>query len=723
MDEDRTSYGGPLGAGAAVGPAVTTPGGSIAEKNPEKKSGRRRWKDNRVYNVGTLESLKALPRHERKLAAQGYAYTHIEERGKSKEFVAQKLGVSKRMVTTYVEHEKAFRQAKEQRKQDRVRVAEAREERKAQRQGRVYLKAATETPELVVAGRDTVEDERGRLRRVLDLGLGGAEMDLPALRAHAIERIEADALFWLQNFTKTKNPHWKREKFEGPYQAFPSTSRYPFLPFLFEQFRNQDEPVILVKKSRDMMLSWDVVGFYTHMAMTGQEQEVLFQSETDPKAEELIDYAACLWDQQEEWLKERFPLVKSLDKQRKDTLEFANGSALRSIPQGGNKVRSFHPTEFMGDEVSFQPEAGESYDTVQACAQKVIQVSSAGPGWFEDFTEGDLANDPATVDVMRGVKTWRTKNGLLVIWLHYSAIPERDPLLNPKWAKRERKRYSSQARWDQEQEIQASAGGGERVFAEVMDAKRGLIVIDDPNYQPSPYWNYFGGFDYGKTNPTSFHIYCIDDDGDIVALGEHYQGGNLEPSSHAAIMREMFYFKRVSVIWCDPRIFDLVQAQRTGGYESTAQLFGIKIMRPGTRGESLMIGKVQEMWKESPPRLKICCPRGISWEKKQEGTFNFGCPNLLWELYNARFEEATAAQLLNKNAPEGIAQKNNHALDDLTYALNSEPTVSKPTKDVQWAKALKARRDAGKPMDINTLAMLWKREQAQREQAGGIQWR
>jgi len=37
------------------------------------------------------------------------------------------------------------------------------------------------------------------------------------------------------------------------------------------------------------------------------------------------------------------------------------------------------------DEAVFQPEAGEAYDAAVPVCQKIIVVSSAGPGWFANF--------------------------------------------------------------------------------------------------------------------------------------------------------------------------------------------------------------------------------------------------------------------------------------------------------------------------------------------------
>ena len=58
---------------------------------------------------------------------------------------------------------------------------------------------------------------------------------------------------------------------------------------------------------------------------------------------------------------------------------------------------------------------------------------------------------------VQGFSTRRTRSGILVSRVHYTADPER----NSDWAKSERLKYSSQAAWDREQEIIHEAGGGE----------------------------------------------------------------------------------------------------------------------------------------------------------------------------------------------------------------------------------------------------------------------
>jgi hypothetical protein len=151
------------------------------------------------------------------------------------------------------------------------------------------------------------------------------------------------------------------------------------------------EQVIFIEKSRDMMLSWICVGLFTHTAMTCPGLEILLQSQKEEKAFELIDYARTLYDQQHPALKASFPLLKPIKAQASGKLEFENGSRLVGIPEGADQIRSYHPWGLLQDEAAFQAEAGEAYDAAVPVCQKILVVSSAGPGWFADFCTDAVA--------------------------------------------------------------------------------------------------------------------------------------------------------------------------------------------------------------------------------------------------------------------------------------------------------------------------------------------
>jgi hypothetical protein len=190
----------------------------------------------------------------------------------------------------------------------------------------------------------------------------------------------ADPLTWMQQHTRTRDSHWREAGAASPYRALPDK---PYFRPLVEGFRR--EPVLFVEKSRDMMISWLFVGIFTHAAMTTPGIEILFQSQKEAKAFELVDYAKVLYQNQKPEISAAYPLARALGRQADGVLEFAHGSRIIGIPGGGDQIRSYHPWGLFQDEAAFMPEAGEAYDHAVPVCQKIVVVSSAGPGWFADF--------------------------------------------------------------------------------------------------------------------------------------------------------------------------------------------------------------------------------------------------------------------------------------------------------------------------------------------------
>jgi len=190
----------------------------------------------------------------------------------------------------------------------------------------------------------------------------------------------ADTYKWVTEYAKTYNEHWIEEGRPDPYEFFP---RYNYFRTTFELL--EYERVHWFVKSRDLMLSWSLVAYFTKNAMTVPFRGVLFQTQKEDKVVQLIDYAKCLYKTQPAFLQEAYPLKKPLDKQQQLTLEFANGSYIAGIPGGADQIRSYHPWGYLNDESSFQSEAGECYNEALAVVKgKIVFNSSAGPGWYAD---------------------------------------------------------------------------------------------------------------------------------------------------------------------------------------------------------------------------------------------------------------------------------------------------------------------------------------------------
>jgi hypothetical protein len=503
----------------------------------------------------------------------------------------------------------------------------------------------------------------------------------------------ADPLTWLQNYTKTTDSHWQEAGATGPCRPFPDK---PFFRPLVNSF--QQEPVLFIEKSRDMMLSWLCVGLFTHAAMTTPGIEILLQSQKAEKAFELVEYAKTLYDQQSPELQKAFPLARPLQSMADGLLEFAHGSRIIGIPGGGDQIRSYHPWGLLQDEAAFMPEAGEAYDNAVSVCQKIVVLSSAGPGRFADFVS-DCPDERSTEHLAHGMVQRRTRQGTAVMRIHYSADPER----GPEWVAQERKKYSSQGAWDREQEIIHEAGGGERVFAEVFSQWSDKIIVDSADFQPSPHFKRVGGFDHGKANPTAALVGCVDFDGVIYLTGEYYQP-ELSPRQHRPNLEKLQGFMEAEVLAADPSIFYKTQAQGDGSFKAIADLYfeeGITNLVPAPQNNELLgMERILAHWlnlESREPTLKIICPRSLrDIQRPIYGLHNHGCPNLLWELRQARREELSAGQLLHRNPTERIVDKNNHLRDCLKYLCLSLP---EPTEQTELIRA----REAMKGMDATSV--------------------
>ena len=194
-----------------------------------------------------------------------------------------------------------------------------------------------------------------------------------ALEAIRDERCKRDPLYWLQAFTRTENPHYLQQ---GLAYRAPFPRKSYFVP-LFEKFRTSER--LFVPKTREMLTSWCVMGDSAHTAQW-HKWFVVCQTESENKAAELVEYVRQLYDNQDEFLRNKHPL-----KSRSTfDIEWADGGRVLAIPKGVNKIRLYHPTRYVMDEAAFLPEAEQCYNAAQPVAKQIIAISSAGPGWFGD---------------------------------------------------------------------------------------------------------------------------------------------------------------------------------------------------------------------------------------------------------------------------------------------------------------------------------------------------
>ncbi len=272
---------------------------------------------------------------------------------------------------------------------------------------------------------------------------------------------EKDAYYWLTECTKTQDEQDSR----NPYKPFPKRR---YLKHVIDVL--QHEPIVYIYKSRTMLGSWTCSGVAAHYAFNNPATGVVFMSQDHDRALHDRNNVATLWSNSSDSLRAKWELKKPLEKMAFDRLDVANGSWFLAIPGDPNKIRSQHPTIILLDEAAFIEKGEESFNTAIATrCPKMWILSSANSGWMDEIYKscvpadwpdyengGTLGRQPCP-----GLKMMRTPEGHPFVILHYSA----DETLTKDKIAVLRAKYSSQAYWDREMEIQADALSGELVYA------------------------------------------------------------------------------------------------------------------------------------------------------------------------------------------------------------------------------------------------------------------
>lgn len=309
----------------------------------------------------------------------------------------------------------------------------------------------------------------------------------------------------------------------------------------------------------------------------------------------------------------------------------------------------------------------------------------------------------ARAEVVPGLTMKVKANGIPVMRLHYSADPDRDPQTERGkiWYDAIRAKYDSdKAGWDREYEIVDEAGGGERIFADVLTRYKDLIIITDPKWMPNPAWGVVGGFDHGGTNPTVLEKCYIDNDGSLYFCGEFYRYKTKDwdntIASNCAELLGMPDLEKMRWVNADPSIFWDTVPTPEGSYTAINSVYkqhGVDMLRPfeGERNDLTAVSRLLDQhWanlQTRKPTVYIVC-RNES-DKRQPGLHPHDSPNLLWELKRIRRAQMSSKQLMTKNPTEQIVDKDNHGWDAACkYVLLQFPKAEKEPLEEQLKKVV-----------------------------------
>jgi len=137
-----------------------------------------------------------------------------------------------------------------------------------------------------------------------------------------------------------------------------------------------------VSKSRQMMATWLFIILVMHACHFGENVHACCQTKKEEDADsEMIQRAHFVFRNLPGWMQKFNPARYSFCK-----LTWPQTACImRGIPAGGDQIRSHNPNILLSDETAFQPDADESYTAALPCCQRITLVTSANPGWADEF--------------------------------------------------------------------------------------------------------------------------------------------------------------------------------------------------------------------------------------------------------------------------------------------------------------------------------------------------
>ena len=184
----------------------------------------------------------------------------------------------------------------------------------------------------------------------------------PQLQALEWSQCLEDPYYWLTNWAFTLDVHDR----DNPIKSFPDKE---YIKFIVDKWLT--DRLLLVPKSRQMMLSWIMVALYLWDTQFHKGRLTFFQSKKADDANDLVKRAKLIWDNEPAFLKKYYEdgkfkdLICNPQNQGQHVYGALNFpdilSEIRGIPEGGDVIRMHTASGILSDEMAFQPEAKSAF--------------------------------------------------------------------------------------------------------------------------------------------------------------------------------------------------------------------------------------------------------------------------------------------------------------------------------------------------------------------------
>jgi len=168
-----------------------------------------------------------------------------------------------------------------------------------------------------------------------------------------IEKAKTSFPYFLQRFVWTLDEHDR----QNPVKQFPYHKQYlQELAVLL-----QNEKLLLIEKSRQMLLSWILCALCIWEILFKPGQRVCLQSKKEADACALLDRCKFIYDHLPSELKQAYPAQPAF---LRLTITHSAGpsSLIQSLAQGPDQVRGYTFSLIVSDELAFQEQSEEAFN-------------------------------------------------------------------------------------------------------------------------------------------------------------------------------------------------------------------------------------------------------------------------------------------------------------------------------------------------------------------------
>lgn len=244
-------------------------------------------------------------------------------------------------------------------------------------------------------------------------------------------------------------------------EPFPDLPHIKYLINLYQR-----DNMIMVAKSRQMMVTWTFCALLLWQAMFHPAQLCVIQCLREENADDHVkNKIYYMWKNLPQWLKEEKPARYIYCH---FIMEDGSQSMIKGLQQGGNAIRQFTASVVLSDEMAFQPEAEDAFSAsipaTMGSGDKRGKYIGVSTPYGENFFYHQWDDDYRDWDVIsRGLMEKHNPNGFTAVALHFSADPGR----GPEWEAELRKFYRNNVdKFEREYNLNFKIVEGQKYYKE-----------------------------------------------------------------------------------------------------------------------------------------------------------------------------------------------------------------------------------------------------------------